>query len=173
MYSQLLSTFNSYAFNNTTQILLSNLTDRELREILCALRQEPMYANLAHLVRVALFLNISHGLDRSLYMTHYMLISVEEFRNERRSIVAGDLKPQSVVEALQNYDCLQEKVEILFGGDAECVLMAAFDPELALPPARRSTVAPSCETVYQIVLACQIITMQGEGDQSVEQSDEK
>lgn len=89
MQSQLLSAFNTYAFNNTTQILLSNLNNQELREILSALHGEPMYANLSHMIRVTLFLNISHKIDRSLYMTHYMLISVEEFRNERRSLVAG------------------------------------------------------------------------------------
>jgi hypothetical protein len=37
MQNPLLSAFNSYAFNNTTQILLSNLTNEELREILQAI----------------------------------------------------------------------------------------------------------------------------------------
>lgn len=62
-----------------------------------------------------------------------------------------------MLKALENYDRLEEKVYALFQQDAQLVLMAAFDPELALPPVRRSTVAPSCQTVYQVVLACQKI----------------
>lgn len=77
MQNQLLSAFNTYAFNNATQILLSNLNKQELKEILAALHGDPMYSNLTHMVRVTLFLNVAHRIDRSLYMAHYMIIPME------------------------------------------------------------------------------------------------
>jgi len=42
----------------------------------------------------------------------------------------------------------------MFGEKMNNLKDAAFCPELALPPNRRATVAPHCQTVYQIILAC-------------------
>jgi len=55
---------------------------------------------------------------------------------------------------IQRYDSLIEKGNIMFGEEMNSLEEAAFCPELALPPNRRATVAPHCQTVYQITLAC-------------------
>lgn len=96
MQDQLLSVFNNYAFHNTTQILLSNLTVEELKQILFAVHSQKEYENLSHMIRVTLFMNISHRIDRSFYLTHYVDISVQELKGERSSLVAGRIDPNVI-----------------------------------------------------------------------------
>lgn len=71
MQGQLLSVFNSFAFHNTTQILLASLTSPELRNILAAIERQPNYGTLAHMIRATLVVSISHQVDRTLYFLHY------------------------------------------------------------------------------------------------------
>lgn len=71
MQNQLLVPFNSFAFNQTTQILLTNFTKEELREILKALIFNKQYQNLTHIIKATLFINLTHEVDRTFYFLHY------------------------------------------------------------------------------------------------------
>lgn len=93
MQGQLLSVFNSFAFHNTTQILLASLTSPELANILKAIERQPKYGMLAHIIRATLVVGISHQVDRSLYFLHYCELPREELLSQRSSLVACQTPP--------------------------------------------------------------------------------
>lgn len=93
MQGQLLSVFNSFAFHNTTQILLASLTSPELKTILRAIEKQPAYATLAHIIRATLVVSISHQVDRTIYFLHYCDLPSEELLSQRSSLVACQTQP--------------------------------------------------------------------------------
>jgi hypothetical protein len=56
---------------------------------------------------------------------------------------------------LLEIESLEHKGMRMFGEEYELIKEASTQPDLPLPPIKRETIAPHCESVYQVVLACE------------------